>query len=160
MGVINTVKYWSLCVNESIRDIRQGLSMNNEKRNFAARLNEALDDAGVPMKGMGRQSTLVRMLGVSHRVAKKWLDGEEFPPTSKMVRLASELQVRSNWLFSGQGEKRADSDTGTAEVETEVHRHADALSQEAFEVASEWMKMPQPQRAALRKVIRELSVSR
>ena len=131
--------------------------MNNEKQNFAARLNEALDDAGIPLKGMGRQSSLVRMLGVSHRLAKKWLDGEEFPPTSKMVRLASELQVRSNWLFSGQGEKSHASATGMKEDEAEVHRHADALSQEAFEVASEWMKMPKSQRLALRKVIRELS---
>lgn len=133
---------------------------NNEKQKFADRLNEALDDAGVPLKGMGRQSTLVRMLGVSHRVAKKWLDGEEFPPTSKMVKLASELQVRSNWLFSGQGEKSPESPAGMNEEEAEVHRHADALSQEAFEVASEWMKLPQSQRSALRKVIRELNVTR
>lgn len=134
--------------------------MNNEKQKFADRLNEALDDAGVPLKGMGRQSALVRMLGVSHRVAKKWLDGEEFPPTSKMVRLASELQVRSNWLFSGQGEKSSTSVAGMDEEAAEVHRHADALSQEAFEVASEWMKLPQSQRAALRKVITELNVTR
>lgn len=135
--------------------------MNNEKQKFADRLNEALDDAGIALKGMGRQSTLVRMLGISHRVAKKWLDGDEFPPTSKMVKLASELQVRSNWLFSGQGEKSIEVLNGTvAEEEAEVQRHADALSQEAFEVASEWMKLPQPQRQALRKVIRELSVTR
>lgn len=134
--------------------------MNNEKQKFADRLNEALDDAGVPLKGMGRQSTLVRMLGVSHRLAKKWLDGEEFPPTSKMVKLATELQVRSNWLFSGQGEKKPDLTPALDEDEAEVHRHADAMSQEAFEVASEWMKLPQAQRVALRKVIRELSVAR
>lgn len=134
--------------------------MNNEKEKFSDRLNEALDDARVPSKGMGRQSALVRMLGVSHRVAKKWLDGDEFPPTSKMVRLATELQVRSNWLFSGQGEKCLESAAGMDEAETEVQRHADAMSQEAFEVASEWMKLPQPQRLALRKVIRELNATR
>ncbi|MDT8403776.1 hypothetical protein [Sulfuriflexus sp.] len=133
---------------------------NNEKQKFAARLNEALDDAGVPLKGMGRQSSLVRMLGVSHRVAKKWLDGEEFPPTSKMVKLATELHVRSNWLFSGQGDKVAESAGDMLDAEAEVHRHADALSQEAFEVASEWMKLPQSQRVALRKVIRELGLTR
>lgn len=132
--------------------------MNNEKAKFSDRLNEALDDAGVPLKGMGRQSTLVRMLGISHRVAKKWLDGDEFPPTSKMVKLATELQVRSNWLFSGQGEKGLESVACMDEDEAEVHRHADAMSQEAFEVASEWMKLPPAQRQALRKVIRELSV--
>lgn len=132
--------------------------MNNEKLKFSDRLNEALDDAGVPLKGMGRQSTLVRMLGISHRVAKKWLDGDEFPPTSKMVKLATELQVRSNWLFSGQGDKCIESVAVLDEDEAAVQRHADVMSQEAFEVASEWMKLPQAQRVALRKVIRELSV--
>ena len=57
--------------------------MNSEVRKFSSRLNIALDDAGFPKKGMGRQSSLVRMLGVSHRVAKKWLEGEEFPRTPK-----------------------------------------------------------------------------
>ncbi|WP_126456415.1 helix-turn-helix domain-containing protein [Sulfuriflexus mobilis] len=134
--------------------------MNNEKQKFSARLNEALDDAGVPQKGMGRQSTLVRMLGISHRVAKKWLEGEEFPPTSKMVKLATALQVRSNWLFSGQGEKRIEFEAGLDEAETAVQRHADALSQEAFEVASEWVRLPPSQRLAIRKVIKELTTSR
>lgn len=131
--------------------------MNSEASKFASRLNLALDDAGLPQKGMGRQSSLVRMLGVSHRVAKKWLEGEEFPPTSKMVKLATLLSVRSNWLFSGQGEMRS---TGAAmpvdESEREVYRTAGELSQEAFDLASDWMKLPQSQRVALRKVIKEL----
>lgn len=133
--------------------------MNSEKRKFAARLNEALDGCGIPQKGMGRQSALVRMLGVSHRVAKKWLDGEEFPPTSKMVKMASMLNVRSNWLFSGQGEKygaHADVTSALAPEQTEITRSAGELSQEAFEVASDWMRLPPPQRVAMRKVIREL----
>ena len=133
---------------------------NSEKQKFSARLNEALDDAGVPQKGMGRQSALVRMLGVSHRVAKKWLDGEEFPPTSKMVKIASQLKVRSNWLFSGQGDKVA-TETGDAtpvQIEqAEIARSAGELSQEAFEVASEWMRLPPQQRVAIRKVINELA---
>jgi len=130
--------------------------MNQEVVKFSERLNIALDDAGVPKKGMGRQSTLVRMLGISHRVAKKWLDGSEFPPTSKMVKISTLLDVRSNWLFSGQGVMRSDSRNNYSESEQEVFRHAGELSQEAFEVASDWMKLPQKQRYALRKVIKEL----
>jgi len=130
--------------------------MNQEVIKFSERLNAALDDAGVPQKGMGRQSSLVRMLGISHRVAKKWLDGSEFPPTSKMVKLSTLLDVRSNWLFSGQGEMRSDTRNNFSESEQEVFRHAGELSQEAFEVASDWMKLPQQQRSALRKVIKEL----
>ena len=133
--------------------------MNQEVMKFSDRLNQALDDAGVPQKGMGRQSSLVRMLGISHRVAKKWLDGSEFPPTSKMVKLSTLLDVRSNWLFSGQGMMRADSRNNHSESEQEVYRHAGELSQEAFEVASDWMKLPQSVRRALHKVIKELGKS-
>jgi len=130
--------------------------MNSEAIKFANRLNAALDDAGVPQKGMGRQSTLVRMLGISHRVAKKWLEGSEFPPTSKMVKLANLMNVRSNWLFSGQGEMRSDGEFSDSETTQEVHRHAGELSQEAFELAADWMRLPAQQRQALRKVIKEL----
>jgi len=130
--------------------------MNREAQKFSERLNAALDDAGVPQKGMGRQSSLVRMLGVSHRVAKKWLEGAEFPPTSKMVKLSTLLNVRSNWLFSGQGVMRASDEDTHTETEQEVYRHAGELSQEAFEIASDWMRLPQQQRIALRKVIKEL----
>ena len=129
---------------------------NSEKQKFAARLNEALDDADVPKKGMGRQSALVRMLGVSHRVAKKWLEGEEFPPTSKMVKIASTLNVRSNWLFSGQGEKVQGEQAEAIVDQSEISRSAGELSQEAFDVASEWMRLPPQQRVAIRKVIKEL----
>ena len=133
--------------------------MNNEKAKFAARLNEALDDAGVPQKGMGRQSTLVRMLGVSHRVAKKWLEGEEFPPTSKMVKISNTLNVRSNWLFSGQGDKTQQVDSNPQD-DDEVSRHAGEMRLEAFEVASDWMKLPHSQRQVIRKVIQELKTGR
>jgi len=133
--------------------------MNKEAQKFSDRLNIALDDAGVPQKGMGRQSSLVRMLGVSHRVAKKWLEGSEFPPTSKMVKLSTLLNVRSNWLFSGQGVMRASDEHAHTETEQEVYRHAGELSQEAFEIASDWMRLPQQQRVVLRKVIKELGTS-
>jgi transcriptional regulator with XRE-family HTH domain len=130
--------------------------MTSEKKNFSKRLNEALDDAGVPQKGMGRQSTLVKMLGISHRQAKKWLEGDEFPQTSKLVKMAALLNVRSNWLLLGQGEKFLDPGGDDSE-DAQVYRHADELSKEAFEVASEWMKLPTAQRLAIRRVIQELS---
>jgi phage repressor protein C with HTH and peptisase S24 domain len=96
------------------------------------------------------------MLGVSHRVAKKWLEGEEFPPTSKMVKIATKLNVRSNWLFSGQGEKVSGEHAEVIVDQSEISRSAGELSQEAFEVASEWMRLPPQQRVAIRKVIKEL----
>lgn len=143
--------------------------MPSERENFAKRLNEALDDAGVPAKGMGRQSALVRMSGVSHRLAKQWLDGEEFPKTSKLVMMANELGVRSNWLLSGQGakhpgehavenpvEKPGDNKVASPEPQAQARKAVGELGQEAFELAAEWMRLPPQQRIAIKRVIQEL----
>ncbi|GMR08104.1 MAG: hypothetical protein BMS9Abin26_1109 [Gammaproteobacteria bacterium] len=127
----------------------------SEKKKFAERLNAALDFAGIPKKGMGRQSALVKMLGASHRSAKKWLDGGEFPPTSKLVKLSQITGVRSNWLLSGQGDMiSAVSDDDDSKKE--IAQEASVMSQEAFDIATDWMKLPESQRIAIRKVIHEL----
>jgi hypothetical protein len=128
----------------------------SEKKKFAERLNAALDNADIPKKGMGRQSALVKILGVSHRSAKKWLEGGEFPPTSKLVKLAQITGVRSNWLLSGHGDMM--SVIGEDEEnQKEIVQEASVMSQEAFDIATEWMKLPESQRIAIRKVIQELA---
>jgi transcriptional regulator with XRE-family HTH domain len=127
----------------------------SEKKKFAERLNQAMDSAGLPKKGMGRQSTLVKLLGISHRQAKKWLDGEEFPPTSKLVKIAQATGVRSNWLLSGYGDMLPAA--GNDITDYEIKQEANELSKEAFEVASSWMRLPYAQRMALKKVIDELA---
>lgn len=126
-----------------------------EKKKFSERLNAALDFAGIPKKGMGRQSALVKMLGASHRSAKKWLDGVEYPPTSKLVKLSQQTGVRSNWLLSGQGDMVSavgeDDDS-----KQEIAHEASVMSQEAFDIVTDWMKLPESQRIAIRMVIQEL----
>ena len=127
----------------------------SERENFARRLNDAMDHAGFPRKGMGRQSALVDILGTNHQAVKNWLEGSEFPPTSKLVKMATALGVRSNWLLSGQGDMVAAVNEDP--MEAVVVQEASTLSSEAFEVASDWMRLPQGQREALRRVIRELA---
>lgn len=131
--------------------------MHSEKEKFSQRLNEALDEAGIPPKGDGRSSALVDMLGITHQEAQKWLDGDAFPKTSSLVKMAGLLQVRSNWLLSGQGEKYAPDVDPADRPSGKVVQQANELSQEAFELASKWMRLPAQQRVALARVIHELS---
>jgi transcriptional regulator with XRE-family HTH domain len=146
--------------------------MGSEREKFAQRLNESLDDAGLPKIGQGRQSALAKLLDVTPQQAGKWIKGEDFPQTSKLVKLAQFLGVRSNWLLSGAGERYLPEggcepvrDVGSAEIQLESPAASGAdyaamgklLSQEAFDVALSWMKLPPGQRDPLRRLIHELA---
>ncbi len=150
--------------------------MNNEKQKFAERLHEALDDMNYPRMGHGRQSALSKELKLSPQLIGKWLKGEEYPKTSQLVKVSQFLNVRSNWLLSGVGSKYSKknpslslvaskkvkakakkeivSNKGVVE-EIEVTK-IPQLDKEAFELALVWMKLPEEQRVALKKVIFEL----
>ena len=80
---------------------------DDEKQAFAARLNEALNDIRFPAKGAGRQGGLGAKMGVSQKGARKWLEGESIPETSRMFELARWLGVNFEWLATGRGDKRA-----------------------------------------------------
>ncbi len=78
----------------------------DEKQRFSDRLNQALDEAGVPPKGKGRQQIAGRMFGVSQRGARKWLEAEAIPDTHKLPAIAAKLGIRAEWLLSGTGPMR------------------------------------------------------
>ena len=77
-----------------------------ERQAFAARLNEALDDAQV-VSGWGRRAAVARMFGVSGEAARKWLEGEARPSNSRIPLIAQRLDVHGEWLLTGQGPKRS-----------------------------------------------------
>lgn len=143
--------------------------MASEREKFATRLNQALDKAGLPNTGQRRQLALARLLDVSVIHVGRWLSGKDFPRTSQLVRLAQYLGVRSNWLLSGVGERYARQHDplplGGSAAEVAVAEPSGAryevvgsmLSKEAFEIALAWMKLPLPQRQALRQLIVELT---
>ncbi len=79
---------------------------HDPKEEFARRLNAALDAAGVPPKGRGRQVTVAKMFGVSQKGARKWLVGEALPTTKRIALIAKRLGVRGEWLLTGQGPMR------------------------------------------------------
>ena len=146
--------------------------MPSEKDKFSARLNEVLDDIGFAKIGHGRQSSLAKLLSVSPRQAGSWLRGESFPKTSQLVKLSQFMNVRSNWLLSGVGGKHpsereqdripnGDPDLSEGNNPDEsVEGNASLLSNDAFNIALAWMKLPMSQRVALQKVIVELGQDR
>lgn len=77
---------------------------NSLRAAFSARLNEALDDAGVRSRGRGvdihRQ---LKNLGVDKttQAVSKWLNGEAIPEADSMAALCSWLKVRREWLEYG-----------------------------------------------------------
>ncbi|MCP0913759.1 MULTISPECIES: LexA family protein [Legionella] len=74
-----------------------------KKNNFADRLNLCLDKEGFPPKNKGRIQLLAEMVGLSHRGASKWINGESVPPRKKYTALAKKLNVSEHWLRTGEG---------------------------------------------------------
>ncbi|UTW42816.1 hypothetical protein KFE69_01350 [bacterium SCSIO 12844] len=74
------------------------------KSTFAQRLNQALDYKGFPPKNRGRIQLLAEIIGLTHRGASKWINGETCPPAKKYAILAEKLTVNEQWLKTGQGE--------------------------------------------------------
>lgn len=71
---------------------------------FAERLNAALDKEGFPPKQRGRIQRLAELMGLTHRGASKWLSGETCPPAKKIASIADKLNIREDWLCTGQDE--------------------------------------------------------
>ena len=89
---------------------------SNPKEEFSRRLNKALDLAGIPPKGRGRQVAVAKMFGVSQKGARKWLEGESIPDTKRLPEIARRLNVRGEWLLTGQGPMRVTEGEATAEL--------------------------------------------
>jgi transcriptional regulator with XRE-family HTH domain len=76
--------------------------------NFAHRLNLCLDKEGFPPKNRGRIQLLAEMVGLTHRGASKWVNGESSPPDKKFASLAQKLNVSEKWLKTGEGAMRVE----------------------------------------------------
>lgn len=73
---------------------------------FSARLNAALDAAGVPQKGRGRQVDVAQMLGLSQGGARKLLEGRSLPEFETLELIAEKLGIRLEWLIAGTGDMK------------------------------------------------------
>jgi len=70
---------------------------------FSERLNLCLDKEGFPPKHRGRIRLLSEMVGLTHRGASKWVNGQSTPPARKYPLLAKQLNVNETWLRTGDG---------------------------------------------------------
>ena len=70
---------------------------------FSERLNICLDKEGFPPKNCGRIQSLAEMVGLTHRGASKWVNGQSTPPAKKYASLAQKLNVSEEWLRTGNG---------------------------------------------------------
>jgi SOS-response transcriptional repressor LexA len=82
--------------------MKKVLSMKNT--NFQERLNICLDKEGFPPKNRGRIQLLAEMVGLTHRGASKWVNGQSAPPAKKFASLATKLKVSELWLRTGEGD--------------------------------------------------------
>ncbi len=132
--------------------------MSSEKKRFAQRLNEVLSEAGLPKLGAGRQSQLARKIGVQAAQAGKWLKGEEFPPTSVLVKIARTYNTRSNWLLSGSGEKYENKKSEETWIPNTPEKRG-KMNKEAFSVAMAWMKLSASKRKIIKDLINEFTAT-
>jgi hypothetical protein len=108
----------------------------SDLKSFAGRLNYALDqlppESRPPEKGRGRQAFVAKMFRVSQKGARKWLEGEALPRTTRLAAIARRCGVNGEWLLTGQGPMRG---TGTAGDE-ETGRIAVAEPPQKYRIAS------------------------
>lgn len=60
--------------------------MTDHRIDFAKRLNEALDEMAIPVRG--RAVLLASKFEVSAKAAGKWLNGESIPEMTKLIDIA------------------------------------------------------------------------
>lgn len=70
---------------------------------FSSRLNELLDARDFPPKQRGRQVALAKVVGLSQKGVRKWLEGEGMPELVRIIELAVKFQCHVEWLAAGRG---------------------------------------------------------
>jgi len=73
-------------------------------KDFAKRLNEALDLRSYPSFGRGRVNYVQEVFNISRSGANKWLHGKAIPHRRKREEIAEKLNVSLKWLETGHGE--------------------------------------------------------
>ncbi len=76
------------------RDIVQQIA-----RQFAERLNHALDNLDIPTPSRERAVILSKMVGITKQQAWSLLEGHVKPDAELLQQLADELEVETEWLL-------------------------------------------------------------
>lgn len=78
--------------------------MDNSKKDFAERLNIALDARKFPPIGQGRVTYVHKIFSVTRMGANNWIHGKSIPHRNKRVLIAEKLKINLEWLEVGLGE--------------------------------------------------------
>lgn len=89
----------------------------NERINFAKRLNKILDDRHYPERGRAQKLLNELNLDISDRAVNKWLKGETMPDRANMVAIAKLFDLSYDWLASGADSKKPSIDDLRREIE-------------------------------------------
>jgi len=91
------------------------MPIRREKTTLSGRLNECMDDLGLPTRG--RQAYLKNRYGVSQPTAKDWLDDKFMPGRDKLVKMAADFGVQLEWLITGEGKKKSSDHRAVADMD-------------------------------------------
>lgn len=105
---------------------------NQEKEDFAARLNEICDDLHIPPKGHNRQGEAAKVFGLTQKGVRKWLEAEGFPSMGNCISIAKKGKVYFEWLMTGRPPKR--------------YKVVFDISEEALAVGKTWERLSKNQR--------------
>lgn len=120
----------------------------NEKAEFAARLRQAMTDAGYePRPSVLEKGFNSHYWGrsVSFQAVSSWLDGKTIPTQDKLQALAEWLNVEPHVLRFGDHVKK--------KVEAKRKRWDEGIGYQEREVFDAFLKLPAPQRKLVREVI-------
>lgn len=78
------------------------MDVDVEREAFSKRLNNVLDEASWPQRG--RQVLLGKQFGVSQNGARKWLEAESIPKTTRIREIAAHFNISASWLLTGKAD--------------------------------------------------------
>lgn len=131
------------CCEEGMKNPAMG--NEEEKRRFARRLSEALAAAGIPDE-RGRKVTTAKLIGVTAEAVRKWLDAETMPETKRIPGMARMLGVNGEWLLTGTGPMRPETDGEGIPYSADVLELAGVIS-----------RLPEHKRELLRSIALEMT---
>ncbi len=106
------------CYRQFRKDKPMSMKEDLTKQGFAKRFNAALDNIGIPPKYKGREKATAKLFGVSQKGARKWIEGEALPKTSRLVSMVKPegpLKTTVEYLLRGAGETVVENEHFTQE---------------------------------------------
>lgn len=123
---------------------------------FAARLRQALDEAGY---GKAQLKEIAGLFEVTPQAVRKWLSGESLPSSTRAGAVAALLGVRRAWLMDGEPPVRL-TRISVGEQGNIYSRGEEALlsiSGSEYRLLQNFRRLPRPVQQAMEVLLKELA---